>query len=181
MGAVTEVLLAFAAVHIAYRALKHFTVWGRWEGANHVNFTPGVVMILFTVGALLLCRRSFAAYGLTLTSWTEGLRLGLLLGMLLVVGGMALRLFGVQHEPGIRPPTMIEGVVYGGACLAAVVLYAWMLARRRVVLSRIPTVLCVLFLIALLCAPLVVAVQYGRDFTHMLLTVLWLVFGAACG
>jgi len=43
------VLIAFAFVHGAYRALKYFTVVGQWEGAAKTNFIPGTVMILFTV------------------------------------------------------------------------------------------------------------------------------------
>ena len=64
-----EVLLAFGAVHLLFRTIKHFSRWGRWEGAAHLNFTPGLVMILFTIGVLALCRRSFRNYALTLDHW----------------------------------------------------------------------------------------------------------------
>jgi hypothetical protein len=70
-AAIAEVLFAFVFVHLAFRAIKQFTSLGRLEGAAHLNFTPGVVMILFTVGVLLLCRRSFPAYGLGLARLGE--------------------------------------------------------------------------------------------------------------
>src|SRR5258706_15724424 len=84
--AIVEVVLAFVFVHVAFRAFKHFTALGRLEGAAHVNFTPGVVMILFTVCVLLLCRRSFSAYGLSLANFSGNFKIGLLWGVLLVTG-----------------------------------------------------------------------------------------------
>jgi membrane protease YdiL (CAAX protease family) len=154
---------------------------GRLEGEAHLNFSPGMVMILFTVCMLFLCRRSFAAYGLTTMRWQEGLKVGLLWGVVLVAGGALLRWLGVQHLPGSKPPNMIEGVVYGAASLAAVILFAWLWKRQRASPSHVRPVWFVLLLIGLLCVPLAVALYYHRPFVHTLLTVLWLVFGAGCG
>jgi hypothetical protein len=67
--AIVEVVLAFSLVHVAYRSFKHFTELGRLEGEAGLNFSPGTAMILFTVATLLVCRRDFAAYGLTLKRW----------------------------------------------------------------------------------------------------------------
>jgi hypothetical protein len=58
-AAIVEVLLAFSFVHLAYRSFKHFTELGRLEGTTGLNFSPGTMMILFTVTALLVCRRNF--------------------------------------------------------------------------------------------------------------------------
>jgi hypothetical protein len=179
--AIVEVLLAFAAVHVAFRAVKQFTPWGRLEWEARLNFTPGMVMILFTVCALIMCRKSFAAYGLTLARWNENFKLGLLWAVLLVAGAGLLALAGVRHTPGVKPPTMTEGVIYGIASLAAVILFAWLLRRQRAVLKRIPTLLCVMLFAGLICLPLLLALYYQRPFTHTLLTVLWLVIGAGCG
>jgi membrane protease YdiL (CAAX protease family) len=181
VASLIEVLLAFVFVHVAFRAIKHFTELGRAEGAARLNFTPGVVMIFFTVCVLLLCGRSFATYGLTLEHWGENLKVGLLWGMLLVTGAGLLRLAGVQHLPGATPPTMTEGVIYGLAALGAVIGFAWMLSRQRTVLGRIPTALCVAVFLVVLVLPLVLALYYGRPFGHTLLTVLWLAVGAGCG
>ena len=181
VGAVLEVLLAFVFVHVAFRAFKHFTTLGQLEGAAHLNFTPGALMILFTICTLLLFRRSFALYGLNPVNKSEDFKTGLAWGLLLVTGAGLLMLLGVRHQPGLRPPTLSEGAIYGISSLAAVVLFGWLLKQRRAMLNRVPTFLCVLVFLGVLCAPLVVAWYYGRPFGHEVLTVLWLVLGAGCG
>src|SRR5690348_8259211 len=77
-AAVAEVLLAFALVHAAFRSFKYFTRLGQAEVAAGLNFSPGTVMILFTVTVLWLRRADFRAYGLTLDGWRSGLSIGLL-------------------------------------------------------------------------------------------------------
>jgi membrane protease YdiL (CAAX protease family) len=180
--AVIEILVAFVLVHIAFRALKQFTYLGKLEGEAHLNFTPGMVMIAFTVCWLIVTHRSFTAYGLTLARWTQNLKVGLLWGVLLVAGVGCLALLGVRHQPGVRPPTMIEGMIYGIASLAAVVLFALVLTRwQEKFLERLPAVICILSFVGLLCVPPLVGLCCGRPFGHTILTVLWLVFGAGCG
>jgi membrane protease YdiL (CAAX protease family) len=98
-----------------------------------------------------------------------------------VAGAALLMLLGVRHQPGIRPPTMTEGVIYGLASLAAVVLLAWVLTRQDSILNRIPKASCVLVFLAALSLPLIFALHYGRPFRHTVLTVLWLLLGAGCG
>jgi hypothetical protein len=85
LAAIAEVLLAFAVVHVSFRAIKQFTAWGRFEGEARLNFTPGIVMILFTFAALALFRRTFAAYGMTFAHWRENLKLECLLGWCLLL------------------------------------------------------------------------------------------------
>jgi hypothetical protein len=84
VAAVAEVLVAFAAVHVAYRSFKHFTELGQAEGAAGMNFSPGIVMTLFTVVILLLCRRNFEQYGLSLARWRYNLNVGLVWGVVYV-------------------------------------------------------------------------------------------------
>ena len=178
---ILEVLIAFVVVHLGFRAIKHFTGLGQLEGEARLNFTPGVVMILFSVGLLVVCGRRLASYGLTLAGWRENLKIGLLWGVVLVTGAGLLRVAGVRHEPGAKPPTMVEGVIYGTAVLVAVFALAWMLRRQRTILERVPAGLGILVLLIVLCLPLVVALEYGRPFGYTLLTVLWLAIGAGCG
>ena len=180
-AAIIEVVLAFVFVHVAYRVIKHFTGLGRLEAAAHLNFTPGAVMILFTLCVVLLRRNGPSAYGLGLARLSQNLKVGVLWGALLVAGVALLRLLGVRHQPRVRPPTMTEGVIYGLASLAAVVLFAWLLTRQGTMLNRIPTAVCALVFLALLCLPLVFALHYGRPFRHTVLTVSWLLLGAGCG
>jgi len=68
-------------------------------------------MILFTVCVLVLCRRSFRDYGLTLEQWADGLKVGLLWGLLLFPARVS-RYCRCPSSAGIRPPTMTEGAVY---------------------------------------------------------------------
>ena len=63
VGAVIEVLLTFGLVHVGFRAIKHFTIVGAWERAAHTNFTPGVVMILFTMLVIVIGSRDPANTG----------------------------------------------------------------------------------------------------------------------
>ena len=180
-SALLEVLLAFILVHVAFRAIKHFTALGHAEAEAGLNFTPGVVMILFTLGVLVLRRRRFATYGITLEQFGQNLKLGLFWGLLLVAGAGLLRLAGVRHVPGAKPPTMMEGVIYGLAALAAVIAFVWLLSRQRMLLRRVPTALGIAVFILVLCLPPAFALHYGRPMGHMLLTVLWLTVGAGCG
>jgi membrane protease YdiL (CAAX protease family) len=178
---IVEVITAFAFVHLSFRAIKQFTDLGRFDVASRLNFTPGLVMILFTVGVLLVCRRSLTAYGLTLARASDGLRLGLLWGLLLIGGAAVLMLLRIRHQAGGPPPGMREGVIYGLACLAALAVFARLLSRQRMALNRVPIGLCVALLLALLCLPLLLAWHNGRPFMHTLLTMLWLVIGAGIG
>src|SRR5215471_17186824 len=180
-AAIIEVLLAFALVHVAFRAIRHFTELGRLEAAARLNFTPGIVMILFSVTVLALSRRNFAAYGITLEHWRENLKVGMLWGLLLVAGAGVLHVLGVRHLPGAIPPTLTEGVIYGVACFAALLALAWFLSRQKTLLQRVPTLLSLLILFLVLWLPLSFALVYSWPFTYVLLTVLWLVIGAACG
>jgi hypothetical protein len=61
-GAIAEVTLAFELVHVTYRALNSFTLFGQWDAQT--NLVRGLTKVTFTVIAILLCRRSFAASGL---------------------------------------------------------------------------------------------------------------------
>lgn len=176
-----EVLLAFVFVHVLFRAIKQFTAWGKLEASEHLNFTPGAIMILFTICVLLVCRRDFKTYGLTSAGWPAGLAIGLGWGLLLVAGAALLRLLGVRHEPGMAPPTLVEGLIYGFAALGAVAFLAHLLMRQTAISNRIPSAAGAVLLLALLCSPLLVAALYRRPLVHTFLTILWLVFGAACG
>jgi membrane protease YdiL (CAAX protease family) len=174
-------MAVFAFVHISFRAVKYFTDLGRLDAAAGLNFTPGMVMILFTMGVLLLCRRSFPQYGLTLTRWRESLRLGLLWGLLLIGGAGLLALFRIRHQAGGPPPRVPEGIAYGLGCLPAVLLFAWLVRRQWMFLNRVPIWLCVALFASLFFLPLLLAWHYGRPVWHALLTVTWPVIGAGIG
>jgi len=180
--AIIDVLLAFAFVHIAYRSLKQFTGLGRWEGAVGLNSTPGLVMILFTVSVLLLRRRSFEVYGLTLKRWRYNLNVGLLWVVLVVVlAGLGLMLTRVHFDPA-HPHNDMAGRLAGAVfCLITTILLVWMFKRQRTFLDRIPLPLGLLLMIALLSVPVVVAAYFHGPLLKALLTVGWLFLGAGFG
>jgi membrane protease YdiL (CAAX protease family) len=179
--AILEVVAAFLFVHVLYRAIKEFTAWGKWEGVAHLNFTPGFVMILFTVGLLLLCRRDSGQYGLTFDGWSAGLNIGLGWGLVLVAGAAILRVLGVRHEAGMSPPTIAEGLIYAAATVGAVVFLSRLPKRQSALSNRFPAIAGVLLLLGLLCSPLVFALYYRRPLVPTFTTIMWLVFGAGCG
>jgi membrane protease YdiL (CAAX protease family) len=181
VAALVEVVSAFALVHLAYRSFKHFTELGRLEGATGLNFSPGTAMVLFTVAMLLVCGRDFAAYGLTLRGWRYNVNVGLL-WTVVVVAAVAL-FFAVTpyHLDPLRPPDFPRAVA--GSCGEAVLtlLLALLLMRDRAVIRRVPATLTLLVIAGLLLMPVALAVASHRAVENVLLSVLWLFFGAGFG
>jgi len=181
VAAVCEVLLAFVLVHLAYRSFKHFTELGRLEVGAGLNFSPGAMMTLFTVAVLLLCRRDFARYGLTLENWRYNLNVGLLWAVIVVAAAASVvALTPVRLDP-LRPPDLPRAVVFSLGQLALTLLLALFLRRQRGLLRRVPLTASLLVLALLLSSPLVLAVAFHRPVLGVLLTTLWLFFGAGFG
>jgi len=181
VAALVEVLVAFVLVHLSYRSFKNFTELGRLEVAAGLNFSAGSAMILFTLAMLLLLGRSFEAYGLTLKGWRYNLNIGLLWGLLTVAAAVAVvRLSPIRLDPH-RPPDMTRALVISVAELIATFLLVWFLMRERRFVRRIPAPVSLLALAAMLLLPLALAWYSGRPCLHVLLTVLWLFFGAGFG
>jgi membrane protease YdiL (CAAX protease family) len=180
-AALIEVLVGFALVHLTYRSFKHFTELGRIEGEAGLNFSPGVVMILFTVSVLLLFRRSFGEYGLTLKGWRYHLNVGLFWSLLVVMAaGLIIKLAAIDFDP-LQPPGLKRALVFTVGWVLATLLLAWFLMRERSLLRRVPPLVSLVVLIALLILPIFVGLYSHRHFIQVLLTVLWLFFGAGFG
>jgi|SRR6266850_2045441 len=180
--AIIEVLLAFVLVHVTYRSLKYFTAFGRWEGEVGLNFTPGVVMILFTVSVLFLCGRSFETHGLTLKRWRQNLNIGLFWGMIIValagLGLLATRVHFDPSHPHNNVTSRLAGAVFG---VTVTVLMLRLLKRQTTYLDKVPLVISVLLLIALVSLPLVMAAYFNRPVLKELLGVAWLFVCAGLG
>ncbi len=180
--AVAEAMLAFAVVHVTFRALKHFTVIGQWDPGR--NFTPGAVMIAFTLTVLLLCRRSFEAYGLGVKRWSYYLNLGWVCSLLVIaiaVLGCTLTRF---HLDASRPPDPRAAQfarILGLAIVAVPAFLAVLVVLRTKgrFIERIPAWVPVPAIVALLAVPLVVAAHFHRR--SALLATLWPFFGAGFG
>jgi membrane protease YdiL (CAAX protease family) len=181
IGALIEVITALALVHLAYRSFKHFTELGRAEAAAGLNFSPGAVMVLFTVASVALCRRSFDDYGLTVKGWRASVNIGLLWSLLFVlVAGLVIKFAGVHFDP-LHPPDLQRAIVATiGEGLNTVLLLLF-LRRDRAVIRRLQPAASLTILAAILCIPVIVAVRFDRPVLDVLLSVLWLFFGAGFG
>jgi membrane protease YdiL (CAAX protease family) len=179
--AISEVVLAFAVVHLAYRSFKHFSELGRLEGAAGLNFSPGTSMILFTAMILLLRKRDFDEYGLTLKDGRYHLNVGLLWAVIIAAtAGLVLAVSPVRLDP-LHPPDLPKAVVCSCAAILLTLLLALFLRRDRGLLRRVPATLTLLVIAGLLGLPLIVAGYAGRPLPDVVLTVLWLFFGAGFG
>lgn len=180
-AALAEVVLAFVIVHVCYRSFKRFTDLGHLEASAGLNFSTGGTMILFTVAVLLVCRRSFADYGLTTKGWRYSLNLGLFWGVLIIAASAAIIRFTPLRFDPITPPDMTRGIAASVLELAATLLLLWFLRRERTLLRWIPVAISIVVLICLLSLPPALAWHARRPVGVVLLTVLWVFVCAGFG
>ena len=193
--AVAEVGLAFAAMHVAFRAFKRFTAWGRWETGAGMNFSPGLAMIAVALLAIALrprrspgerapaLRGRLAEHGLTLRPLGGSLDAALVALLVLGTLGAVLTAAGVPvREARDRWPAALAVALAG---LAGTWLLLWLLRRldpataaRAVHPARL---LGLAALLALPAAPILLAWWQGRPVGRELLTILWVVVGAGIG
>lgn len=182
-AAIGEVVLAFVFVHVTYRAIKHFTVLGQWD--DRTNFIPGLVMAGFTVAALSLCRRSFAAYGLGTKRWRYHLALGLVCSLVLFVAealAFVVTKVGIDVGSPPDPHAPFPWVRMAGLAAVAVPVFVailFVVRKQRKFIERISPALSVPAIV-LLWTMLPLA---GAHFQHraMWLQALWLFLGAGFG
>lgn len=180
-AALLEVIAAFAVVHVCFRAFKRFTDLGQAEVAAGLNFSPGAIMTLFTLLALLLCGRSFAAYGLAVKDWRYDLGLGLAWSAwFIVIAGWFDRVIGPYFD-GEDAAAIARAGVLTGVELVNTIALAWFLMRERSLIRRIHPVAVMLCLAGLLLALAFTAIHRERSVAYVLVSVAWLFFGAGCG
>jgi membrane protease YdiL (CAAX protease family) len=183
--AIAEVIAAFVVTHVTYRAIKQFTVVGDWERAAHTNLTPGAVMIGFTLITLLVCRRNFESYGLSVKRWRYNLTLGLVGALaVLSIQAVALRVTRLQFD-ATRPPdphaplSLLRIMAIAAVALPAYFAVLALMRQRRPILDRIPPAISLLAIGALASMlPLTAAFFHASE---TWLTSLWLFFGAGVG
>ena len=183
--AVVEVVGAFALVHVTYRAIKHFTTIGRWGSAAGTNFTPGVVMILFTMGMVWACRRDCRFYGLTLDRWRQWLSIGVTCAMVeAAFGAVGLLLSGFPldasrpPDPHAPPPWKEAGIFVAFLFTGCVIALA-MVGSRKQVARRMPAALSIALVCALGSVPGLISVYTHKPFSALM--ALWLFVGAGIG
>jgi membrane protease YdiL (CAAX protease family) len=187
IGALVEVVIALVVVHLTYRAFKHFTPLGQAEGSagddrrGGLNFSAGIMMIVFTVAVLAISRRSFADYGLTIKGWRRSLNIGLLWGLLVAfVAGVVIKLAHVQFDP-LHPPDLQRAILFTIGELVNTVVLLLFLRRDRAIIERLPAAVSLLILFATVSTPLIVALKFDRPVADVLLSSLWLFFCAGFG
>jgi CAAX protease family protein len=183
--AIAEVVAAFVLTHIAYRAIKQFTVVGAWEAAAGTNFTPGAVMIGFTLVMLAVCRRRFESYGLSCKQWRYWIALGLVGSLIILaigaIGFLATRINIDATKPPDHHarPSPLRIVALAAIALPAYAAVLALVQKRRAILDQIPAVISLLAIAALMAIlPLTAAYVQGPP---MWQTSLWLFFGAGVG
>lgn len=175
-----EVVLAFALVHVSYRAFKHFTPLGQMEGAARLNYSAGACMILFTIGAAWVDGRRFGEYGLTLNNWRVNLNVGLIWGVLpVVLAGLIIKAAQLHVEPDRGVPlNLLPAYAIGNSVLALLMLL--MLRPDRPWLHVSPDVTLPLILV-LLSLPALAALYLHRPAAHVIAATGWSFFGAGFG
>jgi hypothetical protein len=178
-AAITEVVLAFGLVHVSWQALKYFIMLGQWFAQK--NIIPGLTMVTFTFTVMLLSRRSFAAYGLGTERWSYHLNLGLVCSLTLIaVDAMGLVVIS-SHFDARKPLDLHTPGIAGIVAVALlsrliVLLLVW---KKRGVIERIPSVITVPAIFALLSVLPLVAAHFHRP--SMWLTALALFFASGFG
>jgi DNA-binding transcriptional MerR regulator len=130
---------------------------------------------------LLVCRRSFSTYGLSLGGWRESLKIGLFCGLLVVGGAGLLYVCGIQHRAGSSPPELWEGCAYALSCFAGVFLLVRLSGPMCRLAARLPDGSGLVLLVAILSVPLMITMWQGHPVLPVALTAMWLVVGAGIG
>ena len=177
--AVSEVIVAFALVHLAFRSFKQFTSWGRLETETGLNFSPGLIMIVLSVIIVAVRRRSFTSYGVTRKSFLHNMNVGIVCLLALIAGGILLSLTGIRHSPSQIGP--FEGSVFAVSAFAVTCAILWALNKHARVLRQVPMAVTLTLAVGFLLVPLVVGFWGDRPYGYVLLTVLWRLFCAGVG
>ena len=179
IAAILEVLIAFAVVHVAFRAFKRFTELGHIEVRSGMNFSPGLIMAAVAVGLVALHGRRFADYGLNRRGRRQNLAIALACLSLMILAGVAFLLLGFTRDRARIGP--LDGCAYALAGLGVTgLLMAWF-QEPGVAPLRLPLRAGIAILLALLAVPLIASVWSERSFTWVLLAVLWRFFCAGVG
>jgi membrane protease YdiL (CAAX protease family) len=129
VAALAEVCLVFALAHLSFRAFKHFTPLGRWEGEAGLNYSTGGVLGLFALGAVVLGRRRFTDYGLTIRTWRRDLSVGLLTGLLLAIGAALLLKLTPIPPTAFQHPDLTSALIGGAGHLVVALVILRLLNR----------------------------------------------------
>lgn len=175
--AVTDCALAFALMHLGFRAVKKATPLGAWESQTGHQFTPGLVMIAVALLGSLLLRRSPADLGLVRADpRTDGA--AAVTAWLPLVGLTAIGLACGAQVLG-QPDSLTSAWGRVVVELLAAVATAWALPRtlRSAAFGRVGMALVFIFPAAVVLA----GCTLGGDCDRALLTTAALLLGSGFG
>ncbi|MBL9120360.1 MAG: CPBP family intramembrane metalloprotease [Phycisphaerae bacterium] len=174
--ALAEVSLAFALMHVAFRAFKRFTSVGQMEWKHDVNFSAGAALIAVGVAFILLRRKRLADHAITARNFSRHANAGLV--CVLVYGAVA----AIAIACGLRRDATWRNPVVGVAAIALHLLVSflmlWALRRWDGAIARWPGWIGVAFLIVLPLAPIIPRLAEGKPIGHTALVVLSIILSA---
>lgn len=181
-AALGEVLVAFVLVHVSWRAFKNFTWLGKLETSAHLNFSPGLLMIGFTVLAVRLHGCALSDFGLTLTNWRKNLNVGIACGVLEIVMFASVMLAsGFRPADRVHPGTPWSLAIVGAAMALLFSLLLLAILRRPRAAFLVPPTVSVPILFFLWSLPILAAMFFHRPVGPMAGTVGWMIIGAGFG
>lgn len=182
-AALIEVLIAFALVHLCWRSFKHFVWLGKIETSAGLNYSAGLIMILFTIAAARFHGRKLTEFGINLRDWRYNLNLGILWGVVPPVSLLiVVWLSGFRPADRVRPGTPWSLALIGsGIALACALVLLWMLRKRRAYLAAVKWPVSITALLVLCSLPVAAACSRHQPVALMIGTVGWLLIGAGIG
>ena len=175
-------LLAFLEIILVYVVVRLIGAWLRSTGvtANELetlgwSYSGMAIFVLVPALTILLARRSWAEYGVTLADWPTNLDIGIkaYLVRIISVGGLMLALWmglGYKEIPG--------GTLIALCDVIAIALMLWLLNRQKPVASGRSNLIVIglLFLF-----PILVALALGKPSLLIVSTVVWQFFFSGFG
>lgn len=183
---VTEVMVAFAAAHLCFRAFRRFTALGQLEVDAGWVLSPGLAFA--AVALLVLCWRRVSPrqWGLRLDApllrvGTPGpaVAAGLIATAIVAALGALCLLLGVEHRP--RALGAHDAALLSAGGLAATAALLGLLRRHEASLARARTRTSATLLVLLLALPTALAWWSDRAPTPVLAATAWRFLGAGVG
>ncbi len=179
LSALIETILAFALMHVAFRAFKRFTSLGQLEIQHDLNLSPAVAMIVVALGFIAMRRGSRKEFGITLTPLPRSMNAGLVaFGVFLAIAAVAMAV-GLRRDPTWTHPN--TAIVIATLNLLFAAALAWTLRRIDPALDRGPQWFGLAIVASMLFSPMVIRGAMGLDLVHTMLSVLSFVVCAAVG
>lgn len=157
--ALCEVGLAFALMHVAFRAARRYTPLGSLEDACKANVTPGLVMAAIAIAFIALRRQPLSDLGLARHAAGRSAVDGLVGSLAFALVASMAFAAGMRHDPAWR--SAAHGLAVGGLNLVVAAIALALLRWGARPVAAIPSWVGVAFAAAL--PPLAFAALAQRD------------------